>query len=68
MILDPTPIRRCVCANVTFEELQEAGIESLEEAQDRFGASTYCETCVPYILRMLKTGQTAFPVTWPLEE
>ncbi|RYG46785.1 hypothetical protein EON79_09205 [bacterium] len=67
MALDPTPIRRCVCANITFEELQEAGVQSLEEAQERFGASTYCETCVPYILLMLKTGRTAFGLNWPPE-
>lgn len=62
MALDPTPIRWCVCGNTLFAELKEAGVTSLEEAQERFGVAIHCESCIPYIERMLRTGETAFPV------
>lgn len=62
MFEDPTPVRRCVCAWVTFAEMKDAEVASLEEAADRFQAGVTCGTCCPYIELMLKTGQTAFPV------
>ncbi|MDX2066731.1 MAG: (2Fe-2S)-binding protein [Fimbriimonadaceae bacterium] len=62
---DPTPIRRCVCGDRTFAELREEGYASLEEIQQRTGAGTHCHTCVPYLVRMLETGQTAFAIGEP---
>jgi len=62
VVFDPTPIRRCVCFNVTFEELSEAGVATLEEASERFGCGTKCGTCRPYITKMLVTGETAFSI------
>ena len=60
MITDPTPIRRCVCFDTTFAELQLAEITSVEEASERFGCGTNCGTCVPYIQKMIDSGRTAF--------
>ena len=59
---DPTPVRMCVCFNTTFAELKSAGVQSLEEAAERFGCGTNCGTCVPYIKAMLETGEVAFAV------
>jgi bacterioferritin-associated ferredoxin len=46
----------------TFAELKAAGVRSVEEAAERFGAGTRCGTCRPYIARMTETGETAFPI------
>jgi bacterioferritin-associated ferredoxin len=62
MPFDPTPVRRCVCHDVTFAELRAAGVCNLEQAADRFGAGTNCQTCVPYLEQMFETGETAFPI------
>jgi len=59
---DPMPVRYCVCFNVTFAELKEAGVKSVEEAAERFGCTTNCGACRPYIEAMIRTGETAFPV------
>ncbi len=53
------PIRRCVCAGVTFEELKEMGVESLRDAA-RHDCGINCGRCQPYIERMIETGETAF--------
>jgi len=47
---------------VTFEELADAGVASLEEASEKFGCGTKCGTCRPYITKMLLTGETAFSI------
>jgi bacterioferritin-associated ferredoxin len=59
---DPTPVRRCVCADVTFEELKLADVTSLEDAAERFDVGIQCGTCRPYVELMIETGKTAFPV------
>ena len=59
---DLTPVRRCVCCDVTFERLRASGLESLEDIQRAFGCSTKCGCCGPYIERMLETGETAFAI------
>lgn len=61
-MLDPTPVRMCVCHNVTFEELKAAGVSSIDEIAARFGCGTTCGSCLPYLRRMLQTGRTAFPL------
>jgi bacterioferritin-associated ferredoxin len=62
---DPTPIRRCVCGDRTFAELHLDGYRTLEEIQAHTGAGTHCQTCVPYLLKMLETGRTAFAIGEP---
>ncbi|RYG26321.1 hypothetical protein EON82_03800 [bacterium] len=56
---DYLPIRRCVCAGVTFEELKRLGVKSLSEAAD-YDCGINCGRCQPYILQMIETGETAF--------
>ena len=53
------PIRRCVCAGVTFAELKELGVKSMEEAAEH-ECGINCGRCRPYIELMLETGETAF--------
>lgn len=56
---DYRPIRRCVCAGVTFAKLKECGVQSLEEAA-KLECGINCGRCRPYILAMIETGETAF--------
>jgi bacterioferritin-associated ferredoxin len=53
------PIRRCVCAGVTFETLKEQGVQSLEQAAE-YDCGINCGRCRPYIQQMIETGETAF--------
>lgn len=66
MTSDPEqPVDRCVCANVTFAEmnrsieLQGGDIESLRA---RFRCGAGCAMCVPYVRAMLATGRVRFAV------
>ena len=57
------PVDRCVCFNVSFAQLKEfaqAHACGLEGLRERFGCGRGCALCVPYIERMLRTGQTMF--------
>ena len=56
-------IDRCVCFEVTFEQLKRCADDeglALDELQQRFGCGRGCGLCLPYIRRMLETGQTCF--------
>ncbi len=59
------PVRMCACAMVSFRTLKEAGVANVQEASERFGCGRSCRTCVPYIERMLETGETEFEVFEP---
>ena len=56
------PIDRCVCTSKTFRELKLSGISTLDGLKDRFGCSTHCGLCSPFISKMLETGETEFAV------
>jgi NAD(P)H-nitrite reductase large subunit len=62
----PRPVKMCVCFDTTFRSLLEAGVHSLDEIVERFGCTSGCGLCRPYIVRMLETGETEFAVN--LEE
>ena len=57
-------IERCVCVNVSFEELRRhataCGDPSFRELQKKFGCGSTCGLCAPYVKEMLRTGQTVF--------
>ncbi|MBK7406236.1 MAG: (2Fe-2S)-binding protein [Phycisphaerales bacterium] len=56
-------VDRCVCRGVTFEELKELADRTgagLDELTDRTGCGSGCSMCVPYILKMLESGETRF--------
>ena len=62
MFTDPLPVKRCVCFDTSFASLKAAGIISVEDAKQKFGCGTKCGTCVPYIEKMLESGEVQFTV------
>ena len=56
---DELPIRRCVCAGVTFETMRQSRVRSLADAA-RLDCGVHCGLCREYIERMIETGETAF--------
>jgi bacterioferritin-associated ferredoxin len=40
--------------------MKEAGVASVEEAGERFGAGIKCGLCLPYLKKMLETGDVSF--------
>ena len=60
---DPTPIRKCVCFDLSFSELKRSELRTLEEIASKYGCTTGCGLCEPYIQRMLQTGETEFAFT-----
>lgn len=60
---DEFPIQKCVCMDVSFEALKAAGVRDLEQIQREYGCSTECGLCLPYLVQMLKTGQTRFRIS-----
>ncbi len=62
------PVTMCVCYATTFETLKKAGVTSLQDAAERFRCGTKCGTCRPYILEMIRTGETRFAVIEPVIE
>ena len=57
-------ITRCVCFDVTFATLKVYADKhgcGLDELTKRFGCGRGCALCVPYIRRILLTGETSFP-------
>jgi NAD(P)H-nitrite reductase large subunit len=58
-------VDRCVCHRVTFDRLLEEttrvgrDISALKKAT---GCCTGCGMCKPYVIMMLRTGRTVFPL------
>ena len=56
-------VDRCVCHDVTYATLREYAERSgcgFEGLRRKFGCSTSCGMCRPYIKLMLETGQIRF--------
>ncbi|MBL9000761.1 MAG: (2Fe-2S)-binding protein [Phycisphaerae bacterium] len=58
-------VDRCICHHHTFAQLRE--IASRQKAdfaalRERTGCCTGCGMCLPYVLRMLESGETSFPL------
>lgn len=63
-------VSRCVCYDISFDELKRLIKEkdlSFDELQHATGCSTGCGMCEPYIRLMLKTRQTSFEPLPPHE-
>ena len=61
-------VDRCVCFDVTFGELDAYARETscdLDGLSARFGCGRGCGLCIPYIRRMLETGETSFELIPP---
>lgn len=61
-MLDPKPVRMCVCTGLTFEEINRRGFSTLDQIAHHTGAGDGCKSCLPYLRLMLQTGDTRFPV------
>lgn len=59
---DDKPIVRCVCRDRTFAFLRDSGVVSLEQIREIYGCGTGCGLCLPFLARMLETGETEFAV------
>lgn len=61
---DDYMVTRCVCDDITFKEIKkislEMGAKNVNQLSEANICATNCKLCVPYIHRMLKTGETAF--------
>lgn len=57
-------IDKCVCGDVSFEDIlsiaETNGISDPEDLASIAGAGINCRLCMPYIRRMLMTGETEF--------
>lgn len=61
-------VDRCVCFEVTFDRLKRHADEhggGYEQLRREFNCGRGCGLCIPYIRRMLRTGETSFPVDTP---
>lgn len=59
-----TTITRCVCYSVRFDELKKIAddkkITDFEALKNERTCGMRCKMCIPYIKKMLETGQTEF--------
>jgi bacterioferritin-associated ferredoxin len=58
-------VDRCICHNITFSRLKEEAARvggSFDALSEMTGCSTNCGMCKPYVISMLLTGRTVFPV------
>lgn len=57
-------VTRCICDDISFKELKqlsyEKGYKNVHQLIEGKICATNCKLCVPYIHKMLKTGQIAF--------
>ncbi|MCS6776214.1 MAG: (2Fe-2S)-binding protein [Chloroherpetonaceae bacterium] len=60
------PVRACLCYARTFAEIKELALQNgwrtVAEITQALGCGGGCGLCVPYLERMLATGETAFAV------
>lgn len=60
----PIRVDRCVCRSTSFARLKQAADRSscttVEELHEHADFGTECGTCLPYVRRMLRTGETVF--------
>lgn len=59
-------ITKCICFDTTFEEMKrimsENNLHTLEELIKVKTVASNCKLCVPYIRRMIDTGETKFDI------
>ena len=57
-------ISKCVCFDTTFLEMKKImktnDLKNLDELRKIKEVGTNCRLCVPYIEKMIRTGQTVF--------
>ncbi|MBR9977001.1 MAG: (2Fe-2S)-binding protein [Bacteroidetes bacterium] len=59
-------VDRCICFSKTFQELKSIAerhsLSDLSALQQFVEFGERCSLCMPYVERMLQTGQTSFPL------
>lgn len=59
-------ILKCICYDTTFEQMKkimkEKNINSIEELKEIKLVASNCKLCLPYIKKMIETGQTEFDI------
>lgn len=59
-------VTKCICFDMTFEEMKkimyENNINSLVELKKIKTVASNCKLCIPYINKMIETGETKFEV------
>ena len=61
-------VDRCVCFEMAFTDLKAYADEhgcDFDDLAARFGCGRGCGLCIPYIRRMLATGETSFTLVPP---
>ncbi len=57
-------ITKCICYDTTFEEMKkimiERNINTLDELKEVKMVAANCRLCIPYICKMIETGETKF--------
>jgi bacterioferritin-associated ferredoxin len=53
-------ITHCICLRKSFAELKEKNFTSVRQVMDETRCGTKCRKCVPYLIQMIKTGETLF--------
>lgn len=57
-------ITKCICNDITFEEMNERvkeyKIKGIEDLRKIMTVASNCKLCLPYINKMIETGQTSF--------
>lgn len=57
-------ITKCICYDTTFKEMRkimrENNLRSIEELREFKPVALNCKLCLPYIKKMIRTGETEF--------
>jgi bacterioferritin-associated ferredoxin len=57
-------ITKCICNDITFEKINkkinEKKIKRIEDLRKVMTVASNCKLCLPYINKMIETGQTSF--------
>ena len=63
------PVRSCMCFPHSFEDLKTLSVlhqwRTVGDITAAVGCGGKCTLCVPYLEKMLETGETAFAVIKP---
>lgn len=59
-------VTKCICHDRCFEQIKAYAkrneVNTVGELQERYICSCSCQRCVPYVERVLETGETSFEV------
>ncbi len=55
---------KCVCSDILFSEMKKIaekhGVSSTDKLREYVTFGVNCKLCLPYVEKMLKTGETEF--------